>query len=156
GWQGWAAVSGTVGDFDYRVSASLDDHGDRRVPEGDYTSTGRLDGSSYSNDNLSAHLGHTFGEAGNHYIALKAEQHRVATQSWTDPSYLTYPITGFNIDLPQRDLRKVGLYYDGRDLGPIIRNVHLDAYYQTIDRLFLNEVVMNPAPPIEVGVTSTS
>lgn len=156
GWQGWAAVSGTVGDFDYRLSASLDDHGDRRAPKGAYTTTGRLDGSSFNNDNLSAHLGYTFGEAGNHYIAFKAEQHRLATESWTDPAYLTYPITGFNIDLPKRDLRKVGLYYDGKDLGPVVRNVHLDAYYQTIDRLFLNEVVRNPTEMIEVGVTSTS
>jgi hemoglobin/transferrin/lactoferrin receptor protein len=156
GWKGWAAVSGTVDGLDYRLSGGLDDHGDRRVPVGQYTATGRLDGSSFDNDDLSAHLGYTFGEDANHYLAFKAERHRLTTQSWTDPDYLTYPITGFNIDLPQRDLTKVGLYYDGKDLGPVLRNVHVDAYYQTIDRLFLNDVVMQPSPAITVGVASTS
>jgi len=156
GWKGWAAASGTVGNFDYRFSGSLDDHGDRRVPKGQYSSTGRLDGTSFDNDNISAHLGYTFGDADNHYIALKAEQHRLSTESWTDPSYLTYPITGFNIDLPQRDLRKVGLYYDGTDISDLVRKVHVDAYYQTVDRLFMNEVVMQPLPIMTVGVESTS
>lgn len=138
GWQGWAAVSGTVGNFDYRFSGSLDDHGDRRVPNGRYTSTGKLDGTPFNNDYLSAHLGYTFGEAGNHYIALKAEQHRLSTKSW--PGELDPSITHFSIDLPQRDRRKIGIYYDGKDLGPILKNVHLDAYYQTVDRLFMNDV----------------
>ncbi|MDQ2704385.1 MAG: TonB-dependent receptor, partial [Pseudomonadota bacterium] len=156
GWQGWAAISGTVDNLDYRLSGGLENQGDRRVPTGQYTSTGRLDGSSFSDDDLSAHLGYTFGEDSNHYVALKAEQHRLDTESWTDPSYLQPPITSFNIDLPKRDLRKIGLYYDGKDLGPLIRNVHVDAYYQTIDRLFLNEVVRKPSLPMTVGVTSTS
>ncbi len=156
GWQGWAAVSGTVGNFDYRFSGSLDDHDDRYVPRGQYTSTGRLDGTSFSNDNLSAHLGYTFGEAGNHYIALKATQHRLATENWIDRSTLEYPVVDFNIDLPQRDLRKVGVYYDGTDISDTIRKVHVDAFYQTVDRLFRNEVVMQPTSMITVGVESTS
>ncbi|WP_367931600.1 TonB-dependent receptor plug domain-containing protein [Aquamicrobium sp.] len=155
GWQGWAAVSGTVGNFDYRFSGSLDDHGDRRVPDGRYTSTGRLEDTPFSNDYLSAHLGYTFGEAGNHYIAVKAEQHRLSTKSWIgeiDPS-----ITHFSIDLPQRDRRKVGIYYDGKDLGPVIKNVHLDAYYQTVDRLFMNDVeTYTPAAPPATPFATTT
>ena len=156
GWQGWGAVSGTIDNFDYRFSGSLDDHGDRYVPDGRYTSTGRLDGTSFSNDNLSAHLGYTFGDAGNHYIALKATQHRLSTQNWIDPSTLEFPVVDFNIDLPQRDLRKVGLYYDGTDISDTVRKVHVDAFYQTVDRLFRNEVVMQPTSMINVGVESTS
>jgi hemoglobin/transferrin/lactoferrin receptor protein len=156
GWKGWGAVSGTVDNFDYRFSGSLDDHGDRRVPKGQYSTTGRLDGTSFDNDNISAHLGYTFGDAGNHYIALKAEQHRLSTENWIDPSSLSFPIIDFNIDLPQRDLRKVGLYYDGTDISDIVRKVHLDTYYQTVDRLFENRVVMQPTPRMQVGVTSTS
>ena len=148
GWQGWAAASGTVGDFDYRISGSLDDHGDRRVPNGQYTSTGRLDGTSFGNDNLSAHLGYTFGDAGNHYIALKATQHRLWSESWTDPATLDpTKIRDFKIDLPKRDLRKVGLYYDGTDISDIVRKVHFDAYYQEVDRLFTNEATMVPPTP---------
>lgn len=146
GWQGWAALSGTIDNFDYRFSGGLDDHGDRRVPNGQYTSTGRLDGTSFGNDNLSAHLGYTFGAAGNHYIALKAQQHHLSSESWTDPATLVPPVVDFAIDLPKRDLRKVGLYYDGTDIGDIVRKVHFDAYYQTVDRLFTNEVAIRPNP----------
>lgn len=150
GWQGWAAVSGTVGDFDYRLSGSLDDHGDRRVPNGQYTSTGRLDGTSFGNDNISAHLGYTFGDAGNHYIAFKAMQHRLWSESWTDPATLVPPIVGFNIDLPKRDLRKAGLHYEGTDISDIVRKVSFDAYYQEVDRLFTNEVAIQPNPNLPV------
>ncbi|WP_367945848.1 TonB-dependent receptor plug domain-containing protein [Aquamicrobium sp.] len=150
GWQGWAAVSGTVGNFDYRFSGSLDDHGDRRVPDGRYTSTGRLDGTAFGNDNISAHLGYTFGEAGNHYIAVKAMQHRLWSESWTDPATLVPPIVDFRIDLPKRDLRKVGLHYEGSDISDIVRKVRLDGYYQEVDRLFTNEVAIRPNPMLPV------
>lgn len=156
GWQGWAAVSGTMGDFDYRLSGSADRHQDRSVPNGQYTQTGQLDGSGYRNSDVSLHLGHTFGENRNHYLALKAEQHVLSTESWTDPDYLSYPITDFNIDLPKRDLRKVGLYYDASDLSPVVRKIHVDAYYQTVDRLFENRIGMQPLPTVNIKVTSTS
>ncbi len=143
GWQGWGAVSGTVGDFDYRISGSLDDHGDRYInryaPEKHPIETGRLAGTSFGNDNLSAHLGYTFGEAGNHYIAVKAMQHRLWSESWTDRDTLKSNVKDFRIDLPKRDLRKVGLNYEGSDISDIVRKVRLDTYYQEIDRLFTNE-----------------
>lgn len=156
GRQGWSAVSGTLGDFDYRVSASGDRHGDRKVPEGPYSASGRLEGSAYRNRDVALHLGYTLGEKRNHYLALKANQHRLDTDSWTDPSSYEYPVTDFSIELPKRDLTKVGLYYTGEDLSPIVRKVHVDAYYQTVDRLFANRVAMRPTPMINVGVTSTS
>jgi hemoglobin/transferrin/lactoferrin receptor protein len=156
GTQGWAALSGTINDLDYRIFGGLEDHDDRKVPQGQYTSTGRLDGTSFDTDDLYLHLGYKFGAAKNHYIAFKAEQHRLTTESWTDPTTLEYPVTDFRIELPQRDRQKLGIYYDGRDLDPILRNVHVDAFYQTIDRQFLNEVVMVPTPVQTITVTSTS
>ena len=159
GKQGWAALSGTIESFDYRISGSIAEHEDRKVPSGRYTSTGRLDGTAFDNDDIYLHLGYTFGAASNHYLAFKAEQKRLTTENWTDPESLVHPITDFRIDLPQRDRQKIGVYYDGKDLGPVLRNVHVDAFYQTIDRLFMNEVVMRPtvtAPNRTVTVTSTS
>ncbi|MFT0851392.1 TonB-dependent receptor [Achromobacter sp. F4_2707] len=156
GWQGWSALSGSVGDFDYRLSVSGDDHNDRKVPKGQYTPTGRLDGTSYNNRDVSLHLGYTLGAERNHHIALKVNQHKLETDSWTSPSTLQYPITDFNISLPKRDLTKVGLYYDGENLSPLVRKVHVDAYYQKVDRLFSNTVTMQPLPIMSVGVNSTS
>ena len=148
GWQGWAAVSGTQDNFDYRFSGSLNDHGDRRVAEGAYAPDGRLANTAFSGDNLAAHLGYTFGAEGNHYIALKAQQNRLSAQSWTDPTTLVPPVVDFNIDLPKRDLRKVGLYYDGTEFSDVVRKVHFDTYYQEVERLFTSEVAMRlPRPP---------
>lgn len=157
GWQGWGALSGTQGNVDYRLSGGLDDHGDRRVPKGRYSDNGRLDGTSFDNDNISGHLGYTFGAARNHYVSVKATQHRLSTESWTDPSLLSGTTRSFLIDLPQRDLRKVGFYYEGKDLAPVVRQVHLDVYHQTVDRLFLNEVVTAPGIfPGNIKVATTS
>ena len=156
GWQGWAAVSGTVGDVDYRLSGSADRHHDREVPNGRYTQDGRLDGSSYRDSDMALHLGYTFGQNRNHYLALKAEQHILSTDSWTDPDYLQDPIRDFGVDLPKRDLRKVGLYYDAKDLSPVVRKIHVDAYRQTVDRLFENRVEVQPTSFMNVKNTATS
>ncbi|MFT0531240.1 TonB-dependent receptor plug domain-containing protein [Castellaniella hirudinis] len=156
GWQGWAAVSGTLGDFDYRLSGSADRHHDRKVPNGTYTQTGHLDGTNYRDNDVSLHLGYTFGQNRNHYLALKAEQHKLSTDSWTDPDYIQAPIRDFGIDLPKRDLRKVGLYYDAKDLSPVVRKIHVDAYHQTVDRLFENRVEVQPTPFMNVKNTATS
>ncbi len=156
GWQGWAAVSGTVGDFDYRLSGSADRHHDREVPNGRYTQDGRLDGSSYRDSDVALHLGYTFGQNRNHYLALKAEQHILSTDSWTDPDYLQDPIRDFRIELPKRDLRKAGLYYDAKDLSPVVRKIHVDAYRQTVDRLFENRVEVQPTSFMNVKNTATS
>src|SRR5699024_6586040 len=39
---------------------------------------------------------------------------------------------------------------------PIVRKIHADVYYQTVNRLFANRVEMQPTPMIDVGVRSTS
>ena len=156
GWQGWLAPSGTVGEFDYRVTVSMDRHHDRDVPEGRYSDTGTLDNSSFHNGDVALHLGRTFGERGNHYLALKANRHWLDTEAWSDPSSYEYPVTSFGIEMPRRDMNKIGLQYDATDLGPVLRKLHVDAYHQNVARLFGNRVTMQPTPMINVGITSTS
>jgi hemoglobin/transferrin/lactoferrin receptor protein len=157
GWQAWGAVSGRSGALDYRLSGGADAHGDRRVAHGPYSEGARLDRTSYDNDNVSAHLGWRFGDGGKHYLALKADQHRLSTESWTDPASLSETTRSFVIDLPKRDLRKLGLYYDAADLSPTVAKVHVDLYHQSVERLFLNEVVTAPGMfPGTITVASTS
>lgn len=156
GAQGSVAISGTVGDLDYRLSGSADREHDREVPNGRYTDNGRLDGSSYRNSDAALHLGYTFGARRNHYLAVKAEQHILSTDSWTDPDYLQEPIRDFQIKLPKRDLRKVGLYYDATDLGPVVKKVHVDGYWQMVDRLFENRVEVQPMAIMNMKNTATS
>lgn len=105
-----------------------------------------METTAYDNDDLSAHVGVGFGAAANHYLAVKLEQYRLDTESWKDPSTITGAppsiagVTDFTIDLPQRDRQKVGVFYDATDLSALVRKVHVDAYYQTVDRLFENTV----------------
>jgi Outer membrane receptor for ferrienterochelin and colicins len=154
GWQSWAAVSGSKNGFDYRLSGSLDKNGDRTVPEGRFSSTGELEDTSYSSDNLYGHIGYRFGERENHYLALKFEQHRLESEGW--PGELSSSIEDFKIDLPKRDRRKIGLYYDGEDISDVIAKIHADIFYQTIDRLFVNDVTTSAGPGRRVAVKSTS
>ncbi len=156
GWQGRTAVSGTVDAFDYRFSASANRHHDREVPKGRWSDSGRLDDSAYHNGELAAHLGYRLGKQGNHYLAFKADKHWLDTDAWTDPFSFEYPVVDFGVDLPQRDLGKAGLYYDATDLGPMVRKLHLDSYYQAVDRLFTNHVNMKPVPSMAVDVESAS
>ncbi len=146
GWQGWTSAGGTLGNFDYRVTGGIAEHDDQKTPKGEFTSTGRLETTAWDTDDISAHLGYTFGVEGNHYLAVKAQQYRLDTETWKDPETITgrppniEGVTDFTIDLPQRDLKKIGVYYDAEDLGGPVAKVHVDAYYQTIDRLFENNV----------------
>lgn len=156
GWQGWAAVSGTVEQLDYRLTAARNKHKDRRVPVGTWSDTGRLDNSSYENSEVSLHVGQALGADRNHYLALKVNRHELDTEAWTDPFSFEYPVVDFGIDLPQRDLDKIGLHYDGSFLSPLVEKLHLDAYYQTVDRLFFNHVTMQPIPVMQVNIDSSS
>lgn len=154
GWQGWTAASGSKDGFDYRFSVSADDHKNRRVAKGIYSATGELDHTTFNNRNLYGHLGYRFGDSDNHYLALKFEQHELESEG--RPTALPPNTQKFLIDLPKRDRRKIGLYYDGDDISETVRKIHVDLYYQTIDRLFRNELLASPMPIITVDSTSTS
>lgn len=138
-------VLGKVENVDYRIAGAFAEHRDRDVAGTRYDPSGKLSNSAYETDTLSGHLGFRFGADDNHYIALKAEEYKLESSTWIDPSYLGPQSDGsttnsFNVDLPERDLQKFALSYDATDLGPVVRRIHFDAYHQTISRLFLNEV----------------
>lgn len=153
GRQGFAAVSGTLGAFDYRFSASTDRHEDRDVPKSRWAPTGKLENTAYSNQNYYGHLGYRFGADNNHYLAVKVEQHKLSSRGW---SGVAVPGQTFSIDLPKRDRTKIGLFYDWTNVSPLIARVHADVYYQTIDRIFKNDVSVQTTPTRSVAVKSTS
>ncbi|MFY9180421.1 MAG: TonB-dependent receptor [Venatoribacter sp.] len=155
GQQGLVAISGQLNNLDYRLSASGEDHGDRQVASGPYSSTSALQGSSFNNSEMNLHLGYLFGSAANQYLSVKANLHQLSTDSWTDPATLSFPIEEFNIWLPKRDLSKFGLYYQAEPVNSIVKKIQADAYYQWVDRDFANHVVVNPGV-IKVAVDSRS
>lgn len=128
-----------AGELDYRLSFGEMDQGDR------HSADGVLSPSDVSDKNLSAHLGYRLG---NHYFGLKAQRYDLAANV-----YVGNP--AFVISLPHRDLRKVLAFYEGTNLTPWLTKLSLDAYRQTIDREFTNEVT-TAAGPMTIRVLSTS
>jgi len=97
GYRAAASVAGATGGFDYRLSAGRSEQGDQRTPDG------RLEPSDFGDSSLSGHLGYAWG---NHYLSMKAQQYKLAANGYTgDPN--------FTLELPARDLRKIGMFYDG-------------------------------------------
>lgn len=186
-----AAVSGTLDRFDYRLAVSGDDHKDRRVAKGRHSPDSRkLPNSASENKDASLHMGIKLGERENHYLAFKANEHRLKAEGWEDNFSLvkgfnaagiassisdsigsmihpdsTLDIVKFNANLPKRDLKKVGFYYEGIDLSPRIRKLSADVFYQKVDRRFANDITLdgpdvktptNTAAPVIVNMQSTS
>lgn len=120
-----ATLQGASGDVDWRVSAGAGDEGDRRTPDG------ALDNTGHSFDQLSTHLGYQISDK--HYLAFKADQYRLEADVYSPPPF---GFTDFAVSLPQRDLRKGGLLYEGTALAPWLDELKASVYYQTVDRLF--------------------
>lgn len=166
GKQASAAISGTVERFDYRLSVSADDHKDRRVAKGTHSpDSTKLPNSASDNKDVSLHLGMKLGEAENHYLSFKANQHKLEAEGWEDNFSLVTlknvdinpviagqqaniniaeaELTQFNANLPKRDLDKFGLYYEGDDLGPTLKKINADIFYQEVKREFANAIKIN-------------
>lgn len=149
GYHGSASVHGTVGRFDYRLFGSKSDHDDRDVAGTEFDPSGTLIPSSFSDDSLFAHFGVRLGERQNHYLQFKADKFKLSdAETWTDPADLGLQPDGstlaaFDIGLPLRERQKYALFYDVDDIGEVWRKFHIDAYYQTIDRLFSNDITSN-------------
>lgn len=155
GRQVFVALSGAGERFDYRLSASGEEYGARRVADGPYSNNNTLDNSGFENTDLNMHLGYRLGASKNHHLMFKANQYRLSTDSWTDPHTLSGAIKEFNIQLPKRDLNKYGVYYRGAPLAGVIKKIKVDGYYQWVDRDFSNHVKVDPGV-IVVEVDSTS
>ena len=128
GYRASATLRGAHKGFDYRLTVGQSDHKERDTPNG------KLANSDFSDDSASGHLGYT---SGNHYLALKAKQYRLSAGSWVDPMLLER-FESYTIDLPERDLRKIGLYYEGENLTEWLTNLKASLYHQTVDRIFIN------------------
>ncbi|WP_173983275.1 TonB-dependent siderophore receptor [Magnetospirillum sp. SS-4] len=130
-----ALVRGNLGDWDYRLFVGRAEEGDRHTPDGD------LPNSNSDNKSVSGYLAY---RAGDHKIALGVDRYELSSGSTTSPSTIGTAFSKFQLDMPQRDLQRVSLNYDLARPSDWIARLHVDAYYQTIDRLFTQEVAAGP------------
>ena len=139
GYRASLSAAGQLGDFDYRLSYSKSDHGNVKTP------TTTLARSARSDEGLLLHTGY---RTGNHYFGLRAQAYDLQAEVYTgDPNFF--------IDLPKRNLRKYGLFYEGTDLTPWLTSLKADVYNQTVDRQF-NNLIRIPAGPPGAFITTQS
>lgn len=139
-----ATASGTVeagpGALDHRLTAERMSQGDRKSADGLVTP------SDTSDRTVSAHLGYRTGQ---HYFGLKLLSYDLSANVFADnPDFI--------IQMPWRDMRRLGVFYEGENLTPWLRKLSFDAYRQTVDRSFRNDITMYPAGIMHLHVESTS
>jgi len=140
GYKATASAFGAHAGFDYRFTASRSEQGDRETPDGP------LKPSDFDDSNLSGHLGYRFGR---HYVSGKVQRYALSANAFTgDPD--------FSVSLPQRDLTKGALFYEGRDLATWLPRLTVDGYVQTIDRTFENRIAQTTFLPFPPPGTSTT
>lgn len=128
GYRASASLGGTLGDFDYRVTAGGSNLDDRKTPEGTLEPSGRDD------QNAAVHLGYQITP--NQYIAFKAQKFDLSADVYSGDD-------DFLLDLPKRDLEKFALFYEADDLTPWMSRLTFDTYRQTVDREFTTDITVN-------------
>lgn len=139
GYRAAGSVAGTVENLDYRFSYSTSKLNDRRTPNGTLVRSGGED------RDIHGFVGYRMG---NHYVGVRAQDFDLSADVYTgDPA--------FTIELPKRDLRKYSAFYEGENLTPWMSMLKIDAYTQTIDRQFRNDITF-AAGPTTMNVLSIS
>ena len=129
------SAAGGAGNMDYRLSFTRSDHGDRRTADGKLAPTSISNGSTFENASASAQIGYRHE---NHAIRLVVDKINMDTDAYIDPNELaaadSVGLSKFILDLQKRNRTKFGVFYDGEDISEQVRKIHLDAYYQEIER----------------------
>ncbi|MEH0835310.1 TonB-dependent receptor [Pectobacterium cacticida] len=133
GWQESGLAYGSIGNFDYRLSGSYSDQGNRSTPDG------RLPDTHFRNSGQSAWLGYRLGD---HQFGLSLDSFKLSTQTYTDSD----EYDSFSVRIPELERQKIGLFYDWHVDGNILKKLHLDAYQQNIKREFRNDLAQSGNP----------
>lgn len=146
GWEESAAAWGSIGNFDYRINGSYSDQGDRDTPDG------RLPDTNFRNNGQGVWLGYNLDR---HKIGLSLDRYKLSTQTWFDDPEGQFD--DFSVKIPKLEREKIGLFYDYAADGDYLKNIHFDAYTQTIERKFENRVKTTqiiPSPMIKALTVS--
>ncbi|MES0870832.1 TonB-dependent receptor plug domain-containing protein [Pseudovibrio sp. SCP19] len=124
GFTAFTSASGTVDRWDYRVSGRKAKAGDLQTP------SGTLEPSGSDEQSLTAYLGYSGDQ---HDFSLKVERYELESELYSEE-----PVMAF--DFPKRDRTKIGIFYDFADVNETISNLHLDGYFQQIERVAVNNL----------------
>ena len=128
GYQTSASLYGSAEGYDYRISGTRAEHGDRDTPDGE------LENTSFDNWSVSSYLGKRFEK---HTVAASFDKYESDSEVFVEEEVRTTPpFTEFQIDAPQRDRWKAAVFYDGADIAAVMPKLHFDAYFQRSERQF--------------------
>lgn len=134
-----ASVYGSIDHiFDYRISGTYSEQDERKTPEG------RLDNTDFNNNTLSAWFGLNLDK---HKIGLSLDRYKLDTQTYASQDQLD-GMDSFLVSLPKLQREKVGLFYDYKIDDNVIKNIHIDGYYQILKRTFVNDIHV-PSPDMK-------
>lgn len=134
-----ATLYGHIKGFDYRFSASHNNHSNRNTPEGD------LENTRFSNDSQMLYLAR---EMDNHLIGISYDKFNLSSEIATGMS-------NFTLNMPQRDRKKIAAFYQYDTDNDFLKKFSISAYNQTIDRNFIQNIstsINRPPMLIEVIV----
>lgn len=124
----FSSVYGGLETIDYRLSVAKSQQGFRDTP------VGEIENTKSESDSVSLYLGKRWGQ---HKLAVTADDHDAFSDVFVaDEVRFHFPFTEFALNIPQRDRRKIGVFYDWNDETSKLTKIHVDAYRQVSDRQF--------------------
>lgn len=135
------SLYGSANGFDYRISGSRYDYGDRETPDG------KLKDTDFGSDSVSGWLGYSWDA---HKVGVSLERYELDSKTFITPSMLTFPIVDFSVDIPKLQRKKAGVFYDYAHNGDIWKKFHLDIYQQEISREFRNNMILQPTAMMKI------
>jgi hemoglobin/transferrin/lactoferrin receptor protein len=142
GWRADGMFAVRKGGAWMRASGAGMDNNDRDTPEGPLDDT--------SNDAESALIQAGWSDD-THDLRMLYDFYDLSSRAATPDSLVDGSvISKYHMDMPQRDRDRVAAFYDGKNLLPGLERVHLDAYWQQVDRRLTQDIaglVLPPSPP---------
>ncbi|WP_300675083.1 TonB-dependent receptor [Desulfoluna sp.] len=141
GWNNNLALFGSKGAWDYRISGSIADHGDRETP------SETLDNSDYDIKSGNGYLGWNGDRLG---MGLTLETYNADINSHTPEKAIEPPMTDFHLDLPEWSRKKAGFFVESRNLTGMVKKVRADVFTQKSFKDFANamDIHVDMRPPM--------
>ncbi|GAB6178656.1 TonB-dependent receptor [Desulfobaculum senezii] len=127
----YLSLFGSSKGFNYRLSGTWTDHGDRR------TADDTLDDSSFMNRDLSAFLSYDWDKVtvGGGYESYWSNINSVTPEDLIDESVLF-----FNIDVPRWEREKVHAFVEAHDVTEALVRIRVDGFHQNTRKLMKNSI----------------
>ena len=111
GFSEYASVFGTFKGFSYRLSGNYSDNDNRETPKGE------LDTSAYEFKDENVFLGYDWEKIS---IGANYQRYESEIEVHTTPDTISPPLTAFQLDLPEWDREKYGIFFEARDLSDFL------------------------------------